>query len=291
MDIFKSSGLFPNNSKCINVPVIPATNEDIHAGGRCHSLQHLQDVETMCNAKTTTRLVAKLDDKSLYKNDHSLLAARHSCGACISMTQAVLDNSNNIRNGIVVARPPGHHAEPCESMGFCFFNNVGVAVAKAKDLGVKKVLIVDWDVHHGNGTQEMFAEDPNVLFISLHRYDNGTFYPVEEETKVRGTPEYTGRGSGLGATINIAWNTKQLDSKDQKIPSSSSSDGTYMGGIGDVDYLAAFDRIIIPAALEFGPDLIYVSAGFDAADGNNVYFIFFYRLHYPFEYIIFFSKI
>jgi acetoin utilization deacetylase AcuC-like enzyme len=264
--MFASAGLFPNNPVCVNVPVRPATNEDIHAGGRCHTLEHIANVEIMCGAKSTTRLVATLDDKSLYKNDHSLLAARHSCGACLSMTEAVMDATNKIRNGIVVARPPGHHAEPCESMGFCFFNNVGVAVARANDLGVKKILILDFDVHHGNGTQEMFAEDPNVLFVSLHRYDHGTFYPVEDETEVRGIPEFIGRGRGKGATINIAWNTRRVDRRGRR--SSSSSDGAYTGGIGDVDYLAAFDKIVVPAALEFKPDLIFVSAGFDAAEGD-----------------------
>lgn len=268
MDTFQKAQLFPNNpTQTINVPVVPATNEDIHAQGRCHTLQHIQAVEKMCRARSSTRLVARLDDKSLYKNEHSLLAARHSCGACLEMTKAVLDVTNPVNNGVVVARPPGHHAEPCESMGFCFFNNVGVAVAKAQDLGCEKIMIVDWDVHHGNGTQEMFAEDPNVLFVSLHRYDNGTFYPAEEETKVRGAPEYIGRGPGKGATINIAWNTNKQDAADAS-KSNSTHEPIYLGGIGDEDYIAAFEQIVLPAALEFQPALIYVSAGFDAAAGD-----------------------
>jgi acetoin utilization deacetylase AcuC-like enzyme len=268
MNTFQEAHLFPNNpAQTINVPVVPATNEDIHAGGRCHTLQHIQAVEKMCRARSSTRLVATLDDKSLYKNEHSLLAARHSCGACLEMTKAVLDVANPVNNGVVVARPPGHHAEPCESMGFCFFNNVGVAVAKAQDLGCEKIMIVDWDVHHGNGTQEMFAEDPNVLFISLHRYDNGTFYPAEEETKVRGAPEYIGRGPGKGATINIAWNTNKQDAAHAS-KSNSAHEPIYLGGIGDKDYIAAFEQIVLPAALVFQPALIYVSAGFDAAAGD-----------------------
>ena len=259
MKAFEESGLFPyvtsawdvEGSTTVNVPLRPATNEEIHANGLGHSLEHLAYVERVCAARTTSRLVAELDSKSLYKNKHSLLAARHSCGACLTMTEAVLDKSSDVINGMVVARPPGHHAEPCGCMGFCFFNNVGVAVLRAKELGTRRILIVDWDVHHGNGTQEMFAEDPNVLFISLHRYDHGTFYPSEEETKVRGSPEYTGRGDGLGATINIAWNTKRLEfTPDVEARSSSSMDGCYLGGIGDGDYMAAMEQIIVPAARE-----------------------------------------
>ena len=172
------------------------------------------------------------------------------------MTEAVI--RGDVQNGMVVARPPGHHAEPCACMGFCFYNNVGVSVLKAQDLGTEKILIVDWDVHHGNGTQEMFAEDPNVLFISLHRHDNGTFYPTPDSTNVRGTPGFTGRGKGRGTTINIAWNTQLL----------LGTDDTYIGGIGDVDYLEAFKQIVLPAAAEFQPNLIYISAGFDAAAGD-----------------------
>tara|TARA_B110000208_G_C11728977_1_gene415641 strand:- start:450 stop:1406 length:957 start_codon:yes stop_codon:yes gene_type:complete len=270
MAAFARANLFPNNQDdllCTNVPVRPATDEEIHADGRGHSLEHLAYVETMCQSSSTHKLILELDEKSLYKNQNTLTAAKHSCGACLAMTEAVLDDSNNITNGIVVARPPGHHAEPCACMGFCFYNNVGVSVLKAKDLGAERILIVDWDVHHGNGTQEMFAEDPNVLFISLHRHDNGTFYPMEEETQVRGVPEYLGRGEGIGATVNIAWNTrrekkKKKKKKKQRSSTSSSMDGAYLGGIGDVDYRAAFQQIVIPAAKEFQPDLIFVSAGF-----------------------------
>ena len=265
---FATASLFPNSDVCTNVPIRPATDEEIHANGRGHSLKHIAYVEKICTAPTTPELIEELSDRSLYKNQHSLQAAKQSCGASLRMTEAVI--RGDVQNGMVVARPPGHHAEPCACMGFCFYNNVGVSVLKAQDLGTEKILIVDWDVHHGNGTQEMFAEDPNVLFVSLHRYDNGTFYPCEDETKVRGTPEFTGRGEGRGATINIAWNTKQakVTNSGSKLRSSSSTDGTYLGGIGDVDYLEAFKQIVLPAAAEFQPNLIYISAGFDAAAGD-----------------------
>lgn len=130
-------------------------------------------------------------------------------------------------------------------MGFCFFNSVAItAKLLQQKLSVGKVLIVDWDIHHGNGTQQAFYDDPSVLYISLHRYDNGNFFPGS------GAPEEVGGGPGVGYNVNVAW-TGGVDPP-----------------IGDVEYLTAFRTVVMPIAHEFSPDVVLVSAGFDAVEGH-----------------------
>ncbi|KAF6094103.1 histone deacetylase 5 [Phyllostomus discolor] len=142
-------------------------------------------------------------------------------------------------------RPPGHHAEESTAMGFCFFNSVAITTKLLQQkLNVGKVLIVDWDIHHGNGTQQAFYNDPSVLYISLHRYDNGNFFPGS------GAPEEVGGGPGVGYNVNVAW-TGGVDPP-----------------IGDVEYLTAFRTVVMPIAHEFSPDMVLVSAGFDAVEGH-----------------------
>lgn len=131
-------------------------------------------------------------------------------------------------------------------MGFCIFNNVAVAAKSLLEQRLaQKVLIVDWDIHHGNGTQKIFASDPNVLFISIHRHDYGKYYPI---SNVSG-PSYVGEDPALGRTVNIGWNEP---------------------GMGDSEYLSVFSKIIMPIAWEFNPEFVIVSAGFDAADGDPI---------------------
>jgi histone deacetylase 6 len=126
-------------------------------------------------------------------------------------------------------------------MGFCFYNNTAVAARTALQLpGVNRVLLLDWDVHHGNGIQDILYDDPTVMYISLHRYGNG-FYPGT------GGMEEVGKGAGTGYTVNVPWGDK---------------------GLGDADYLAAFDLVIDPITRAFAPDLVIVAAGFDAAEGD-----------------------
>ena len=130
-------------------------------------------------------------------------------------------------------RPPGHHAEPDSGMGFCLFNNVAIAAEYAKKKhGLKRILIVDWDLHHGNGTQKAFYEDPGVLFFSSHQYP---YYP--------GTGNFseTGSGPGEGYIVNAPLPT----------------------GFGDAEYISVYDKILKPIALEYRPELVLVSAGFD----------------------------
>jgi acetoin utilization deacetylase AcuC-like enzyme len=137
------------------------------------------------------------------------------------------------RRGFALVRPPGHHARPGRAMGFCLFNNVAVAARFAqRELGHRRVAILDWDVHHGNGTEEMFWDDDSVLFVSLHRWP---FYP--------GTG---GPGEGNATTLNVPLEE----------------------GSGDERYLEAFDRVVEPVIASFAPDLLLVSAGFDAGAGD-----------------------
>ena len=175
-----------------------------------------------------------------------------SAGGAIETCKNVV--AGNVKNAIAVIRPPGHHAEETESMGFCIFNNVPIAAKVCmQDYPeiCRKVLILDWDVHHGNGIQNMFYSDPNVLYISLHVYRNGDFYPglPDEEGIPDGNIDKIGVGVGVGKNINIGWHDQ---------------------GMGDGEYIAAFQRIVMPIAQEFDPDLVIVSAGFDAAAGDEL---------------------
>lgn len=160
--------------------------------------------------------------------DVALLAAGGACRA----VDAVI--SGEAPRAFALVRPPGHHAEPGRSMGFCLFNNIAVAAMRALDEhSLERVAIVDWDVHHGNGTQAAFWSDPRVLFISLHQYP---FYPGT------GSGAERGQGPGEGSTINLP----------------------LAAGGGDEVYETAFSDVVIPALRAFAPGLILVSAGFDA---------------------------
>jgi len=142
-------------------------------------------------------------------------------------------HSGELNNAFALIRPPGHHAERAQAMGFCLFNNVAVAARYAQEhLGLHRILVVDWDLHHGNGTQHSFEEDPSILYFSSHQYP---YYP--------GTGSLTevGRGKGEGFTVNVPLSM----------------------GYGDREYLGIFERILRPVTIEFNPEIILVSAGFD----------------------------
>ncbi|KAI0829722.1 histone deacetylase complex protein [Trametes gibbosa] len=184
------------------------------------------------------------NDLSLYVHPNTPYAAQLSAGGVIEASLAVA--RGEVRKAFAIVRPPGHHAEPDEHMGFCFFNNVSIA-AKVVQLrsALKRILILDWDVHHGNGTQRAFYDDPSVLYISLHRYEGGNFYP----NGPFGSMTSCGEGPGLGYSVNIPWPEK---------------------GMGDAEYILAFQKVVMPIALEFSPDLVIISAGFDAAEGDDL---------------------
>jgi acetoin utilization deacetylase AcuC-like enzyme len=156
-----------------------------------------------------------------------------AAGACAAAVDAVLAGTD--RTALCLVRPPGHHATPRRSMGFCLFNNVALATRRALAGGVDRVLVVDWDVHHGNGTQDHFYQDDRVTFLSIHRYGHG-FYPGT------GAADETGAGRGLGHTINVP----------------------IALGTSRADYFAAFRAALDRAAELSRPELVLLSAGFDA---------------------------
>ncbi len=162
----------------------------------------------------------------------SIAAARLAAGAALDAVTAVVRGT--ARRAFALVRPPGHHAEFDHAMGFCLFNNIAVAAAHARqELGCDRVLVVDWDVHHGNGTQHAFFDSPDVLFFSTHQ---SPFWPGT------GDLHETGADAGIGFTINVP------------LPV----------GCDDGAYRAIFDELLVPVADHFEPDVILVSAGFDA---------------------------
>ncbi|XP_041623785.1 histone deacetylase 4 isoform X7 [Vulpes vulpes] len=184
-----------------------------------------------------------VDSDTIWNEVHSSGAARLAVGCVVELVFKVA--TGELKNGFAVVRPPGHHAEESTPMGFCYFNSVAIAAKLLQQrLDVSKTLIVDWDVHHGNGTQQAFYNDPNVLYISLHRYDDGNFFPGS------GAPDEVGTGPGVGFNVNMAF-TGGLDPP-----------------MGDAEYLAAFRTVVMPIANEFAPDVVLVSSGFDAVEGH-----------------------
>jgi acetoin utilization deacetylase AcuC-like enzyme len=158
-------------------------------------------------------------------------AARLAAGALLALCDAVLDGE--VQNGFALVRPPGHHAERSRAMGFCLFNNVAVAAAHLRHRGVARVAIIDWDLHHGNGTQHLFETDPQVLYVSTHQYP---FYPGT------GAAEEVGRGPGAGRTLNLP----------------------FPAGFGDAEFARAFAEVIGPVCRQFAPEFVLISAGFDS---------------------------
>jgi len=169
-------------------------------------------------------------DPDTYVTPESYDVALLAVGGVTQALEAALDYGPSF----AFVRPPGHHADPGRGMGFCLFNSVAVAIQKIRrDRGIERIAVLDWDVHHGNGTQAAFWSDPDVLFVSLHQYP---FYPGT------GAANERGEGEGLGSTINI--------------PLAAGSD--------DADYRQAFEEQVLPAIRSFEPQLVVVSAGFDA---------------------------
>jgi acetoin utilization deacetylase AcuC-like enzyme len=163
-----------------------------------------------------------------------------AAGACVAAVDAVLRGTD--RNALCLVRPPGHHATPSHSMGFCLFNNIALAANHARAAhGLTRVLIVDWDVHHGNGTQDVFYESPDVVFYSVHRYGHG-FYPGT------GAAADTGRGKGAGHVFNLPLRY----------------------GVSRKEYHAAFTATLEKAADAIKPELVLVSAGFDAHARDSI---------------------
>lgn len=225
--------------RCQRIPSRNATDEELLS---VHTQEHLDKMKLLPTLQKTELMAAAGAYNSIYFSEGSYEASLLSCGSLLALTEAVVKGT--VRNGAAVIRPPGHHAEHNCAMGFCLFNNVAVAARVARDKWkVKRILIVDWDVHHGNGTQHMFYEDPSVMYFSVHRHERGSFYPGGPE----GDSSYVGEGKGKGYNVNVPWSTR---------------------GVGDMEYLLAFHRVLMPIAAKFNPELVLVSAGFDAAVGD-----------------------
>src|SRR5690606_23349026 len=203
------------------VPVRPAAPEEL---ARVHDPAYLADLESALPERSGWL------DADTYFGPESWDAARGAAGVRADLAAAVMDG--RFQRGLALVRPPGHHAEADRAMGFCLLNNAAVAAAAARAAGAARVAILDWDVHHGNGTQAIFYGDPDVLYLSVHQFP---LYPGT------GAPEETGRGAGAGATVNVG------------LPS----------GSGDAELLAALDRALLPALIAHRPDLVIISAGFD----------------------------
>ena len=174
-------------------------------------------------------------DPDTYYSPATWEAARAAAGSASELATRVL--AGELSQAIAVVRPPGHHATRDQAMGFCLLNNVAVAAAAAKAAGAARVAIVDWDVHHGNGTQDIFWNDPSVLYTSVHQFP---YYPGT------GAPSEVGGDGARGKTINVG------------LPAGST----------DADYAAVFDHVFMPALAQFKPDLLIISAGFDAFEAD-----------------------
>jgi acetoin utilization deacetylase AcuC-like enzyme len=191
-----------------------------------HSRQHVQRIEQLARAG------GGAIDSDTFVGEASYRAALHAAGGACEMVRALLAGEAPV--GFCGTRPPGHHAEPQHAMGFCLFNNVAIAAEYAiRELGLRRVFILDWDVHHGNGTAEAFRQRPDVLYASIHQ---SGIYPGS------GARGDTGSGAGEGFTINLP------------VPG---------GSEGDL-WLSLLEGTVLPAAHAFEPELVLVSAGFDA---------------------------
>ncbi|XP_069909178.1 polyamine deacetylase HDAC10 isoform X3 [Oryctolagus cuniculus] len=161
---------------------------------------------------------------AVYFHPRTYHCAQLAAGAALQLVDAVL--TGTVRNGLALVRPPGHHSQRAAANGFCVFNNVAIAAQHAKQKhGLHRILIVDWDIHHGQGIQYIFEDDPSVLYFSWHRYEHGRFWPFLRESDA----DAVGQGQGRGFTVNLPWNQV---------------------GMGDPDYMAAFLHVLLPLAFE-----------------------------------------
>jgi acetoin utilization deacetylase AcuC-like enzyme len=205
----------------------------VHVGGRPASEDELalvHDRALIEQIAATAGRACTILDPDTRTSPGSWEAARIAAGGLIDLCDAVLAGA--VDNGVALVRPPGHHAEYGRAMGFCLFNNVAVAAAHLRERGIGRTVIVDWDLHHGNGTQHLFERDPDVLYVSTHQYP---YYPGT------GAAEEVGEGAGAGRTLNLP----------------------FPAGFGDQEFGRAFDELIMPICRQFAPEFVLVSAGFD----------------------------
>eukprot|EP00538_Stauroneis_constricta_P012600 CAMPEP_0119546890 /NCGR_PEP_ID=MMETSP1352-20130426/1129_1 /TAXON_ID=265584 /ORGANISM="Stauroneis constricta, Strain CCMP1120" /LENGTH=1185 /DNA_ID=CAMNT_0007591643 /DNA_START=262 /DNA_END=3822 /DNA_ORIENTATION=- len=254
--------------RLLPVPCKEATQETVCLA---HSVDYYRRMSELPNIsdRDLKRLNA-LDDDLYYCRD-TFLAASLAVGGCVACVDAVTAPNTKTNCGIAVVRPPGHHAEKSHSMGFCFFNNVAIAAKHAIATGrANRVFILDWDIHHGNGIQNLTYDDPDIFYLSIHRgpggigceeADGGGTKDKKKKKKPRhrvedpqsyfypGTGRFdeTGSNEGVGSNLNISWGRQ---------------------GMGNVEYAAAFAEVVLPVMQDFSPDLILVACGLDAAAGD-----------------------
>jgi acetoin utilization deacetylase AcuC-like enzyme len=205
-----------------------ATEDEISL---CHGLKYIRLVE-----REVSTGLHELSTGDTIISARSLDAASRATGATLNAVDAVFNKKAN--NAFCIVRPPGHHASSNRGMGFCIFNNIAIAARYAqRKYGVRRVLIADWDVHHGNGTQDIFYTDGTVFFFSTHQHP---WYPGT------GAPDETGEGAGAGMIMNCP------------LPA----------GSGRKEILGAFERMLVPAAKRVKPELVLISAGFDSREGD-----------------------
>ena len=226
LDRLEADGLL---EACVALASRPITDAELF---RVHTPDYLRIVAE----DVADGLVVLSTGDTAIKGEATLDAARRAAGGLLLAVDAVC--TGRVENAFAVVRPPGHHATPSKGMGFCLFNNVALAARHAQTIhGLQRVLIVDWDVHHGNGTQDTFYEDASVLFFDTHQ---SPLYPGS------GHADETGRGAGEGFTINCP----------------------FPAGAGRREIVGAFRDRLVPAADRFRPQLVLVSAGFDSRVGD-----------------------
>ncbi|CAJ1426616.1 unnamed protein product [Effrenium voratum] len=222
---------------CANVPSRKVTRDELLTA---HTEKHVDHVFASASVKKKGKDYGLPFGPDTYVNEQSPDCAALSAGCLLALVDHCMADENIATCGMACVRPPGHHASQEKACGFCLFNNVAVAVRHAqKQYGLQRVAVVDWDVHHGNGTNDIFAEDDSVLFFSLHRYGS-TFFPGT------GFAEDVGKSSARGFNVNVP-----LDK-----------------GFGDLDVRHIMQYLICPLMEKFEPEAIFVSAGFDAVRGD-----------------------
>jgi len=248
MSVYINLVLKELTNKLVRIQCEEAKEEDLLL---VHTKEYIDKIKEISenNSKNKNVTNHNLSEKDSYDNFATFESAKLATGSLIEICKNIL--SKKIEHGYAIIRPPGHHADMSTAKGFCIFNSVAVAVKYILNKNNKtKIAVLDWDVHHGDGTQAIFYKDQNPLFISIHRHDNGKFYPFKT-----GFVKEKGEENGLGYNINIPLDTKCAISKGPSC-------------IGDAEYMNIFERIVIPILKEYNPDIIFISCGYDAGEND-----------------------
>ena len=248
MSVYINLVLKELTNKLVRIQCEEAKEEDLLL---VHTKEYIDKIKEISenNSKNKNVTNHNLSEKDSYDNFATFESAKLATGSLIEICKNIL--SKKIEHGYAIIRPPGHHADMSTARGFCIFNSVAVAVKYILNKNNKmKIAVLDWDVHHGDGTQAIFYKDQNPLFISIHRHDSGKFYPFKT-----GFVKEKGEENGLGYNINIPLDTKCAITKGPSC-------------IGDAEYINIFERIVMPVLKEYNPDVIFISCGYDAGEND-----------------------